>query len=304
MKFFLTCYTVIALFVFSAACSAQASSATRSQQKELIWADEFDYTGLPDSSKWNYEEGMNRGVQKQYYTRQRMENAKVENGNLVITARKEKFKNPQYGSFRKTLSAQYPAKYKNMHRDSIPAWTRVRYDSVIDYTSASLITLNKFNFKYGRVEVRAKAPDGRGLSCAVWMLGENVKEVSWPKCGEIDIMECVGRDKSKINGTVHYMNAQNQHAQNGSGFKVGDAADEFHVYAIEWDSTSIKFFCDENMYYTFPVSQASIGGYNPFNHPFYLLMNVAIGSGKWAGPLDDAVLPKQMVIDYVRVYKL
>ena len=145
----------------------------------LVWSDEFDYTGLPDPKKWDYEEGFVRNNEAQYYTRARKENARVENGMLVIEGRKEKFPVPQASSGGK--GRQFA-----------------------DYTAASLITLNKADWKFGRIEVRAKLPQGRGVWPAIWMLGSNIRQVGWPACGEIDIMEFVGHTPGFVHATVHF----------------------------------------------------------------------------------------------------
>jgi beta-glucanase (GH16 family) len=246
-----------------------AIPATGADEWELVWADEFNYQGLPDSTKWTCEEGFLRNGESQYYTRDRAENARVENGALVIECRKEQFK---------------PEK-----RDAV------------GYTAASLITRNKASWQYGRIEVRAKLPHGRGVWPAIWTLGTSITQIGWPRCGEIDIMEFVGKEPDKIHGTVHYGDEQGKHKSNGGKLKAEKPYEDFHVYAIEWFPDRIDFFFDKTKYHTFAVDQAGAGVDNPFRRPHYLLINFALG-GTWGGPIDDTILPQRYLIDYVRVY--
>ena len=152
---------------------------------KMVWNDEFNYQGLPDSSKWGYEVGLLRDLEKQYYTKNRLENAVVKGGCLRIRSVKERFRNP---AFKKYKNEKYPSKYLNTPSDSIPGWVKNRFDSIINYTSASLVTLKKASWTYGRVEVRAKLPVGKGTWPIIWMMGINFESVGWPDCGEIDIM--------------------------------------------------------------------------------------------------------------------
>lgn len=247
---------------------------------ERVWSDEFDYTGLPDPKKWDYEEGFVRNRELQYYTRARRENARVENGVLVIEGRKEKFANPR-------------------HRAGSKSWQQSRKHA--DYTAASLITHNKASWLYGRVEIRAKLPHGKGVWPAIWMMGANRPQVRWPHCGEIDIMEFVGKQPDKIHANAHF--ARNgKHASNGGKIGAKRPFDAFHIYAIEWFPDRIDFFFDAKKYHTFPIDKAQEAGQNPFRKPQYLLINLALG-GSWGGPMDDAVLPQKYLIDYVRVYR-
>lgn len=173
---------------------------------ELVWADEFEVEGLPDSSRWNLEEGLIRNQEAQYYTRGRAENARVEDGMLVIEARKEP--------------------YRGAH-----------------YTSASVTTAGKASWLYGRIEVRAKLPSGRGMWPAIWMLGTRIEQVGWPASGEIDIMENVGFDPNVIHGNVHTTAFNHAIGTNkGARIVVPDPDEEFHVYAVEWYPTRIDFF--------------------------------------------------------------
>lgn len=268
--------------------------------RKLVWSDEFNNAGLPDPSKWGYEEGMPRGVQRQYYTKNRAENAKVENGYLVITAQKEKYTNPKFKK-EALKSSVYPEAYRTKSADSIPANIRLKYDSIIHYTSASITTKAKASWKYGRIEIRAKLPKGNGSSCAIWMLSDNNPKVRWPESGEIDIVEALGRTPNQISGAVHYAGNNKEHLQETEILKVPGSNTDFHIYAIEWNELTIDFYCDSKRYHSFPTNKA-----NPsdcFQQPFYLIMNIALGSGAWSGPVDDKSLPQQMLIDYVRVYQ-
>lgn len=168
---------LVCLFIFTAGSSFAAGW-------KLVWSDEFDKPGLPDPAKWNYETGFIRNHEAQYYTDARLENARVENGMLVIEARKESFKNPDYDPTAGTNN-----------------WKRSREFAA--YTSACLTTQERVSWKYGRIEVRAKLPAGRGVWPAIWMLGTNRQDVGWPACGEIDIMEMVGFRPDMIYGHIH-----------------------------------------------------------------------------------------------------
>lgn len=268
--------------------------------RNLVWSDEFDHDGLPDPAKWGFEEGMPRGVQRQYYTANRSQNARIEKGMLVITARKEQFANPKYK--KAALSAtQYPEAYRNMSADSVPAHIRLKYDPVIHYTSASITTKGKASWKYGRVEVRAKLPAGKGSSCAVWMLSDKLPTIPWPLSGEIDIVEALGRTPGKVSSAVHFAGGNKEHLQDAQQLDVPGSTTGFHIYAIEWNETRIDFYCDDNKYHSFTINKTSPP--DCFQQSFYLIMNIALGSGNWSGPVDDKTLPQQMLIDYVRVYQ-
>jgi beta-glucanase (GH16 family) len=232
----------------------------------LVFADEFETPGALDPAKWGYEIGYVRNSEKQYYT-SRSENVRAEGGNLVIEARKE-----PYAGF--------------------------------DYTSASVNTRRRFEFLYGKVEVRAKLPTGFGTWPAIWMLGTNIDQVGWPTCGEIDIMENVGFEPTRIYGTVH--TAAYNHAQGtakGANVAVADPWAEFHVYAMEWYADRVDVFVDGQKYFTFRNEGTGSRAW-PFDLPQYLLVNLAIG-GSWGGQrgIDDARFPHRYLIDYVRIYK-
>lgn len=233
----------------------------------LVWADEFDKPGLPDPASWGYEEGFVRNNEKQFYTKARSENARVENGHLVLEARKETFQNASY-------------------------------------TSASLTTRGKTNWTYGRIEVRAKLPQGRGTWPAIWMLGADRSKGRWPACGEIDIMEYVGFEPDTIYANVH--TAKFNHTKGtGRGSKTTIAAPykDFHIYAVEWFQDRMDFYVDNKKYFTCPNDGGGFDSW-PFDSPQYLILNIAIG-GAWGGKngIDDSIFPQRMEIDYVRVYQ-
>jgi len=238
------------------------------QTWELKWSDEFDYTGLPDQTKWGYDVGGGGwgNNELEYYTDKRSENARVENGTLIIEAIKE-----VYGG-------------KN-------------------YTSARLVTKSKGDWKYGKIEIRAKIPGGRGAWPAIWMLPTDWVYGNWPKSGEIDIMEYVGYDPKIIHGTVH-TDAYNHTlgTQKGDTAVYADAETAFPTYSIQWTNNKIMFFVDDWKYFTF-FSNATWQTW-PFDQKFHLLLNIAVG-GSWGGVqgVDDNIFPIKMVVDYVRVYQ-
>jgi beta-glucanase (GH16 family) len=250
----------------------------------LVWSDEFDKPGLPDPSKWTYEEGFVRNNELQFYTRGRRENARVENGMLIIETRKESWRNPQYDPQRQQRSWRFSRE-------------------TADYTSASLVTQGIAEWKHGRVEVRAKLPRGKGFWPAVWMLGSNREKAGWPACGEIDIMENVGFDPDTIHGTIH--TAKYNHVkktQKGDKTTVTRPYEDFHLYAREWNEDQLDIFVDGRKYFSFTNEKSGPEAW-PFDQPMYLILNVAFG-GAWGGQqgIDDSTLPQSMAVDYVRVY--
>jgi beta-glucanase (GH16 family) len=247
-----------------------------------VWADEFDTPGLPDRAKWRYETGFVRNNELQFYTRERRENARVENGCLVIEGRKERYANPGY------LAGSDP---KTNRRTGV---------EFADYTAASLITEGKASFHYGRLEVRAKLPQGKGVWPAIWMMGTNRASVGWPRCGEVDIMEFVGKEPDRVHATVHYWK-DGKRGSKGGKLTTPAPSREFHLYAVEWFPDRMDFYFDQQKYFTFLLDDAGPGADNPFRKPHYLLINLALG-GSWGGPMDDAVLPQKYLVDYVRAY--
>ena len=261
------------------------SSLVQANEWSLVWSDEFDYTGPPNEAKWNYEQGFIRNGELQYYTKARKENARVEKGHLVIEARKEVWANPDY-------------------REGSSSRRSQRSRKTADYTSASLITKDKASWTYGRIEVKAKLPTGRGVWPAIWMLGTNMREVGWPKCGEIDIMEYVGYDPNTVCANVHM--AKYNHTKGtgkGSKIKADKPYASYHIYAVEWTPERMDFFFDEHKYFTFKNEHGGVDVW-PFDQPHYLILNLAIG-GSWGGQkgIDDSIFPQKFLIDYVRVYR-
>jgi beta-glucanase (GH16 family) len=267
------------IFILLLPCLVQA------EEWSLVWSDEFDYAGLPNESKWDYEQGFIRNRESQYYTKARKENARVENGHLVIEARKEDWPNPDYRPGSSSRRSQ-------------------RSREKADYTSASLVTRGKASWTHGRIEVKAKLPAGRGVWPAIWMLGTNIREVGWPRCGEIDIMEYVGFDPNTVCANVHM--AKYNHAKGtgkGSKIKSDKPYESFHIYAVEWTPEKMDFFFDEHKYFTFENEHSGADAW-PFDQPHYLILNLAIG-GSWGGQkgIDESIFPQQFLIDYVRVYQ-
>lgn len=246
-----------------------AISGHCAEEWKLVWSDEFNYQGLPDKTKWDYEEGFVRNHESQYYTRARTENARVEHGVLILECRKEHFT---------------PEKH-----------------APVEYTAASVITKNKASWQYGRIEVRAKLPRGKGVWPAIWTLGANIPRAHWPACGEIDIMEFLGRMPDTIHGTVHFA-SEGKHKSDGGRLKTVKPFDDFHIFAVEWFPDRIEFFFDTVKYHTMEIDKAGRGDKNPFRLPHYLLINFALGGG-WGRAIDDSILPQRFVIDYVRVYQ-
>ncbi|MCH7411504.1 glycoside hydrolase family 16 protein [Belliella sp. DSM 111904] len=251
-------------------------------ERVLVWSDEFDVEGLPNPAHWVFEEGHVRNQESQYYTKERPENAYVRNGKLYITAKKEKFPNKAYESGSKDWRSALPAS---------------------SYTSASITTAGLHSWQYGRVEVRAKLPKGKGVWPAIWMLGDNFDKVDWPYSGEIDIMEHVGKDPKQVHGTVHYPTGEGDaYNTDGGQTSVKGLSGKFHVFAIEWDENAIHFYVNDQLYHSFEIDDADLIEDNPFRQKHFLLINLALG-GAWPGPIADEVLPQEFVIDYVRVYQ-
>ena len=236
---------------------------------KLKWADEFNQKGLPNANNWTYDVGGTGwgNNEKQYYTSADSANVKVANGNLAIIARKED-------------------------------------KEKMNYTSARLATRKKFDFKYGRIEVRAQLPKGRGLWPAIWMLPTDWKYGNWPKSGEIDIMEHVGFDPDTVHATVHTQSFNHSiNTQKGAKFSVKDLYSGFHIFAAEWWEDRIDFFVDEQKVFTFKNTGKGMAEW-PFDQNYHLLLNVAVG-GNWGGQkgIDDQIFPATMKVDYVRVFQ-
>lgn len=260
---------------------AITSSLFAAGERKLIWSDEFDRDGLPDPAKWSYETGFVRNNEQQFYTEGRPENCRIEKGMLILEGRKEAYPNPPVKA---SASADDPA--------SRP---------VAAYTSASIHTHGKMELRYGRVEVRAKLPQGKGVWPAIWTLGANIDSVSWPRSGEIDIMEFVGHDPGRIHATLHH-SKDGKHASSGEALEVKRPFDDFHIYAVDWTPQRMDFFFDDRLWRSFDVAQATEADGNPYHKPHYLILNLALG-GDWGGAIDDSFLPQRFLIDYVRVYE-
>ena len=242
---------------------------------ELVWKDEFNGEKVNEDN-WTYEvgNGHKQGIpgwgnaELQYYTDG--ENAKIEDGKLVITAREEQ-KSDSYGNY--------------------------------DYTSTRMITKNKFSQAYGKFEIRAKMPEGQGIWPAIWILGADIAEVGWPTCGEIDIMEYLGDQPSKVHGTVH--GPVSGGAGIGSTYQLPDGqkfSEEFHTFKMEWDEDEVEFYVDDTLFHV--VNKDEVGDKEwVYDHPHFLILNLAVG-GHWPGNPDETTeFPQTMEIDYIRVYE-
>jgi beta-glucanase (GH16 family) len=233
----------------------------------LVWRDEFEGDAL-NTADWTYEIGNNNGWGNNELEYYREDNTSIVNGHLVITAKKQHFDN-------------------------------------FDYTSSRLVTKGKQQFKFGRIDIRAALPEGKGIWPALWMLGSNVDAVGWPASGEIDIMELTGDIPNRVVGTVHYGANLAQHGFK-SASKFADSGDsyqeKFHVYSINWENNLIEFLVDDEVYST--ITPADLNGQPwPFNKFFFFIFNVAVG-GNWPGSPDSSTkFPQYMIVDYVRVFQ-
>ncbi len=274
----------LTLVVFSSACSpglfaptgtptptsTPAPTATPTPEWarpgwNLVWQDEFNDPQI-DKAKWAFEIGGNGwGNSELEYYSDRPENARIEAGHLIIEARKEDYKGRQYSSAR-------------MKTQGLGEWA------------------------YGRIEGRIRIPGGQGIWPAFWMLGNNFARVGWPGSGEIDIMENIGKEPGRVHGTIHgpgYSGAQGPTSP--YDLKSGAFSDDFHVYAIEWETAEIRWYVDDQLYKT--IAPKDVPGKWVFDHPFFILLNVAVGGG-WPGyPNSTTVFPQTMQVDYVRVYQ-
>lgn len=260
--------TISYLFFLFLSCSKGASNVTPPLVKSdttptvkpiysLVWSDEFNGTAV-DTSKWTYDLGnLNVNNEKEFYQTQ---NATVSNGNLVITAKKE------------TVGGQ-------------------------PYTSSRLKTQGKFAPTYGRIEASIKLPMGMGMWPAFWMLGANINTVSWPQCGELDIMEHINNTNT-IYGTMHWNN--NGHVQ--YGHQTTTTPGDYHLYAIEWDASEIRWYVDNTLYQTGNI-KSNVNNTGAFHLPFFILLNLAVAGDFPGQTVDETLLPESMYVDYVRVYK-
>lgn len=231
----------------------------------LIWADEFDTDGRPDPNNWFHEtvppdNGNWYNNESQHYT-DREDNSYVDNGSLKIVAKRE------------------------------------NYDLKM-YTSARMITKDLFSFKYGRVEVRAKLPVGQGTWPAIWLLGENIDAVSWPACGELDIMEHGNGDPGRVSAAVHLPNSNGDHYYLTNSLEIQNEATEYHVYSMKWTPSRIEFFVDDVQFHTFTITAGM-----PFDKSFFIILNVAMGGDYTGNFIDPSFSSSAMEVDYVRVYQ-
>ena len=268
---------LLALLLGLASCQIKPTdtSTTDDTALKLVWSDEFDYAGLPDSTKWAYAVGDGcpdicgwGNNELQYYTYKNLKNARVENGVLTIEVHKEDIKGSAF-------------------------------------SSARLITKGKQDWRYGRFEIRAKLPPGKGVWSAIWMMPtDRTIYGQWPKCGEIDIMENVGYDPDTVEASAHtgsyYFTIK---TQKHGRLAVMDNSDKFHTYTLDWQENEYSVYVDDIKYFTFKNEGTGFMEW-PFDQKFYLILNVAYG-GNWGGKmgLDKESLPQKMEIDYVRVYE-
>ena len=271
-------FIVSTLLLFSVAALGLHARATHPATSpwKLSWSDEFNSPdgSSPDTKKWTYDlGGKGWGNQELETYTNRTANAEIEKGHLVITARKENFTGT----------------------DGVAR----------EYTSARLKTQDLFAQRYGRFEARIKIPRGQGMWPAFWLLGQDITTVDWPQCGEIDIMENIGKEPGIVHGSLHGPGSTSETSDLTSAYvlPVGqNYADDFHVYAIEWEPETIRFFVDSTNYVTFTKSQWQPGTKWVFDHPFFIILNLAVG-GNWPGNPDAATqFPQQMLVDYIRVY--
>lgn len=261
MKASLLCICVL-LFLMASNCSTKPSPV-------LVWSDEFNYNGAPDSTKWSYDIGGHGwgNNELQYYTNN-PKNVRVENGNLIIEAHKDSLENNAY-------------------------------------TSTRIISKKKGDWLYGKIEIRAKLPQGRGTWPAIWMLSTDWKYGGWPASGEIDIMEHVGYNQNVVHGTAHSeLYNHVKQTQNEGKVTVANVHEEFHTYTLNWTKDQLDFLVDNNVFHT--IKRKPEDDYKgwPFDQPFHLLMNIAVG-GNWGGQqgVDETIWPQRMEVDYVRVYQ-
>ncbi len=264
------------MLLFVCSLGFYLSSSAKEDPYKLVWSDEFDYEGLPNPDKWSYDvgdacdkpAGCGWGNHElQYYTENQEKNARVHDGHLTIEVHKEDIANSKY-------------------------------------SSARLLTKGKGDWLYGKFEIKAKLPPGKGIWSAIWMLSSEDKYNGWPHSGEIDIMENVGYEPHIIHGTAHTLDYHHSIGTHKSGkLFLPDVHDTFHVYGLQWDENQYTVFIDERPIFTFYNESQDFKSW-PFDQKFHLILNIAFG-GDWGGKegIDDNALPAKMVVDYVRVYQ-
>jgi len=261
-------FKVFLLAALIAISGCEDDTQTVVNLNNLVMQDEFTTDGAPNSALWGYDIGTGGSGwgnnELQYYT-DRRENVKVENGYLLITAKKESFQ----GS---------------------------------GYTSSRLLTKNKFDQQYGRFEARVRLPWGQGLWPAFWMLGADIDSNPWPAAGEIDIMEFRGQEPNVIHGSVHGPGYSGGNAITKTYTLTNDRFDTgFHVFGIEWGPNYVNYYVDDVLYNQ--ITPADVTGEWVFDKPFFIIMNVAVGGTFVGSPTNETVFPQTMLVDYVRVYK-
>jgi beta-glucanase (GH16 family) len=259
---------VISFIFFLISCKKDDAAPEPGPSYKLVWSEEFNYTGLPNPSFWDYEVGYIRNNEAQNYVANNLENSKVDSGYLTIRA---------------TYDASRP-------------------DTV---RSASLITLGKFDFKYGKIEARIKMPAGKGTWPAFWTMGTNRPVVGWPRCGEIDIMEWLGFAPRYVLGSLHKADTNGNDNYVVKGFVVDTAtnlSNTFHTYGMEWDSTQITIYYDTVKYAVYKATDFTAYEWAQFTKPHYVLVNLAMG-GTSGGTIDKSKYPFIYQVDYIRYYK-
>ncbi len=279
--FFSTIAICVLTMLMAASCGGQSSQSNNNNtttppahQYKLVWSDDFNGAdgSAPDPTKWAIQTGGNGwgNNELESYTA-RPQNVQVSGGNLVITAAKEDY-----------TGADGIARH---------------------YTSARMQTLGLFSQTYGRFEASIKIPKGQGMWPAFWMLGSDIATNPWPACGEIDIMENIGKEPAINHGSLHGPGYAPGNVTAAYTVPSGALGDGFHLYAVEWDTQQVRFYVDSTLYATFTAANLPSGSPWEFNKPFFLLLNVAVG-GDWPGAPDGTTqFPQQMLVDYVRVYQ-
>lgn len=270
--------------MFFSGCASQGSPApvksTPPVQSKwtLAWSDEFETPGVPDRSKWAFFSGMTKTNCPVVFTA-RPENARVENGCLVIEARHETFRNPSYK----------PGSDKpRQQMETAP------------YTSGRLQTQGLFSWTYGRLEVRARIPVARGMNVAIWTMGNHFAQVNWPRCGEIDVLEYLGRTPQTAWQVMHFADDEGEHVGQSSNAPAPFADGRFHTLALEWNKDDVKWFIDDRPVWTFRVDEANTKQGNPYRMPHFLVLSLSVGG--WGGDPEPSDYPARMCVDYVRIY--
>ncbi len=275
--------TILAL-VLAGGCASRGSTAAAKSVTPpespwtLRWSDEFEKPGAPDSTRWGFFTGMTKPKCPVVFTRRR-ENVRVEKGCLVLETRHETFRNPSYK----------------------PGSTKPRQQvETAPYTSGRVETRGRFNWTYGRLEIRARIPVARGLHVAMWTMGRNYEEVNWPRCGEIDVLEYLGRTPQTAWQVVHFADDAGAHVGRSNQAPAPFADGKFHTLALEWDEDQVEWFVDGRAVWRFRVDEANTKEGNPYRMPHFLILNLSVGG--WGEDPVPEDYPARMEVDYVRVY--